>query len=70
MGGSFLLNEGKTIIISEIDEMIDTYCEGCFLKKQLVKEQGKTAAHKFCITGCTIGDQLRFLGNELNKFTK
>lgn len=67
MGGAPM---DKSIIMNEIDSIIDTYCEGCFLKRQLAKDKGKTAAHKFCITGCTIGDQLRFLGNEMNKFPK
>lgn len=60
----------RSIIFNEIDAVIDTYCEGCLLKKHLTKDKGKTAAHKFCITDCTIGDQLRFIGNELNKFSK
>ncbi|RNF40454.1 zinc-finger domain-containing protein [Planococcus salinus] len=57
----------KVSIINEIDEMLNTYCEGCFVKKQIRKEQGKTAAHRFCISDCTVGSQLQFLGNELNK---
>lgn len=47
--------------------MIETYCEGCFVRKQIRKEQGKTAAHRFCISHCSVGTQLQFLGNELNK---
>ena len=57
----------KVSIINEIDEMLNTYCEGCFVKAQLRKDEGKTAAHRFCISNCTIGTQLQFLGNELNK---
>lgn len=57
----------KLSIINEIDEMLNTYCEGCFVRTQIRKEQGKTAAHRFCISNCTIGTQLQFLGNELNK---
>lgn len=60
----------KTIFMNEIDHIIDTYCEGCFLKRVLIKDKGKAGAHKFCITKCTIGDQLKFLGKEMNKFTK
>ncbi len=60
----------KTMVMTEIDTILDTYCEGCFLKSQLAKDKGKTAAHRFCISGCTIGDQLKFLGKEMNKFTK
>lgn len=57
----------KITIINEIDEMLNTYCEGCFIKTQLRKDQGKTAAHRFCISNCTVGSQLQFLGDELNK---
>ncbi len=57
----------KIDLIQDIDELIDRYCEGCFLKKQLREERGKSGAHKFCITGCTVGEQLKFLGTELNK---
>ena len=57
----------KVSIINEIDEMLTTYCEGCFVKTQLRKDEGKTAAHRFCISNCTVGSQLQFLGNELNK---
>lgn len=57
----------KVSIINEIDEMLNTYCEGCFVKRQIRKDQGKTAAHRFCISDCTVGSQLQFLGNELNK---
>ncbi|MCM3610997.1 zinc-finger domain-containing protein [Planomicrobium okeanokoites] len=57
----------KLSIINEIDEMLNTYCEGCFVRAQIRKDEGKTAAHRFCISNCTIGTQLQFLGNELNK---
>ncbi|QHJ71188.1 MULTISPECIES: zinc-finger domain-containing protein [Planococcaceae] len=57
----------KLTIINEIDEMLNTYCEGCFVRTQIRKDEGKTAAHRFCISNCTIGTQLQFLGNELNK---
>ena len=60
----------KTIIMNDIDGILDTYCEGCFLKTQLSKDKGKSRSHKFCITTCTIGEQLQFLGQEMNKITK
>lgn len=56
-----------TTIVQEIDELNEKYCEGCFVKQQLRKDRGKTAAHRFCIESCTIGDQLQFLGRELLK---
>ncbi|MDW0111573.1 MULTISPECIES: zinc-finger domain-containing protein [Sporosarcina] len=60
----------KLSIMKEIDELLDTYCEGCFVKRQQRKDSGKTKAHQFCIQTCTIGEQLQFLGNEMNKLTK
>ncbi|MFC5588209.1 zinc-finger domain-containing protein [Sporosarcina soli] len=60
----------KTNVMNEITEILDVYCEECFVKRQLSKEKGKTGAHRFCITTCTIGEQLQFLGQELNKITK
>ncbi|WJY28552.1 MULTISPECIES: zinc-finger domain-containing protein [Sporosarcina] len=60
----------KAAIISDIDELLDEYCEGCLVKKTLTSERGKAEAHKFCIKECTVGDQLRFLGSEMNKYMK
>jgi len=60
----------KTIIIEEIDSVMDTFCKDCFLKNQLTKDKGKASSHRFCIEGCTVGDQLKFLGSQLNKYTK
>ncbi|RSK24818.1 zinc-finger domain-containing protein [Bhargavaea beijingensis] len=57
----------KMDLIQDIDELLDQYCDGCFLKKQLRTEKGKATAHRFCIKQCTVGEQLRFLGSELNK---
>lgn len=60
----------KPFVMNEIDFIIDTYCHGCFLKRQLAKDNGKTAAHRFCISGCTVGEQLKSLGEQMNKTTK
>ena len=40
----------KLTVMNEINEVLDTYCEGCFVKRQQVKDIGKTGAHQFCIT--------------------
>lgn len=60
----------KIIVMNEIDEILDIYCDGCFLKRQLSKEKGKTTAHKFCITNCSVGGQLKLLGEQMNKLKK
>jgi hypothetical protein len=57
----------KRTVISDIDEMLETYCDGCFIKRELRSNGGKTMAHRFCISSCTVGEQLQFLGEELNK---
>lgn len=57
----------KSSVMTEIDELLMRYCEGCFLKKQNKQDLGKKAAHRFCIAKCTVGEQLKFLGQELNK---
>jgi hypothetical protein len=60
----------KMSVMNEIDEILDTYCDGCFLKQQFSKDNGKTSAHKFCISNCTVGEQLKLLGEKMNKLTK
>jgi len=57
----------KLTVINEIDDLLETYCDGCFIKRELKINGGKTLAHRFCINSCTVGDQLQFLGQELNK---
>ncbi len=57
----------KKSVTDEIDSSIENYCSGCFLKNQLVIDKGKTAAHDFCINGCTVGEHLQFLGDQLNR---
>jgi hypothetical protein len=57
----------KGFIVREIDNLLDTYCTDCFLKTEMCHKGGKTFAHRFCIQTCTVGDQLHFLGEELNK---
>jgi hypothetical protein len=54
-------------IVSEIDDLLETYCDGCLIKNALRQNGGKTVAHRFCINTCTVGDQLQFLGAELTK---
>lgn len=60
----------KITVINEIDNITDLYCDGCFLKRQLAKDKGKTGAHQFCISKCTIGEHLQFLGREMSKISK
>lgn len=54
-------------IIKDIDELNDTYCIDCPIKKELRQSRGKSRAHRFCIEQCSVGEQLQFLGRELLK---
>ncbi|WP_455663152.1 zinc-finger domain-containing protein [Pradoshia sp.] len=51
----------------QVDRLLNTYCEGCFLHKQLVTDHGRRHAHRFCITKCTVGEQLKMMGSQLNE---
>nr|WP_106778807.1 zinc-finger domain-containing protein [Lysinibacillus timonensis] len=57
----------KNTVIKDIDELTDTYCEDCPVRRELRNTRGKSGAHRFCIEQCSVGEQLQFLGNELMK---
>ncbi|MBR8645832.1 zinc-finger domain-containing protein [[Brevibacterium] frigoritolerans] len=40
-----------------------------FLRKHFRKEKGRTYAHQFCISECTVGEKLKQLGSELSDRT-
>lgn len=49
-------------ILDKLNELHQTYCEGCFLKSTFRKEYGKTYAQSFCINQCTVGEKMRQYG--------
>ncbi|MEK3977610.1 zinc-finger domain-containing protein [Psychrobacillus sp. FSL K6-2836] len=55
----------NTQLINEIDYLSDTYCDGCFVRKQLRKESGKSIAYRFCIEQCTVGESIKRIGSNL-----
>ena len=55
----------NTPVINKIDHLIDTYCDGCFIRTHFRKEKGKAEAHQFCIHQCTVGEEIKKLGNRL-----
>lgn len=57
----------KQTVIKDIDELHDTFCNDCPIKRELRNIRGKSGAHRFCIEQCSVGEQLQFLGNELMK---
>ncbi|MBV7508026.1 zinc-finger domain-containing protein [Bacillus sp. sid0103] len=53
-------------LLSHVESLMTQYCEGCFLHQHLKKEGGRRAAHRFCISQCTIGEQLQKYGKKLS----
>ena len=53
-------------MIEMVDSLMDQYCMGCFLKQFLKQEGGKRSAHRFCITQCTVGENLKEFGKKLS----
>ncbi len=52
-------------VISEVDKILESYCKDCLLKAHFRKEHGKTYAHRFCIEQCTVGQQIKKIGQYL-----
>jgi hypothetical protein len=53
-------------IISEVHNLLEAYCEGCFLNRHFRKEYGKRYAQSFCIKKCTVGEKLKEYGKMLS----
>ncbi|ANB56343.1 hypothetical protein GFC29_559 [Anoxybacillus sp. B7M1] len=52
-------------ILAKLNDLHSTYCDGCFIKNTLRKEEGKRSAQSFCITCCTVGEQIKQYGEML-----
>ncbi|MEO2076468.1 MAG: zinc-finger domain-containing protein [Bacillus sp. (in: firmicutes)] len=52
-------------LLSHVENLMIHYCEGCFLHQHLKKESGRRAAHRFCISKCTVGEKLQEYGEKL-----
>ncbi|MGV2938521.1 zinc-finger domain-containing protein [Mesobacillus sp. LC4] len=52
-------------ILAEVETLLTTYCNGCFLKKLHRQENGKRHAHRFCINECTVGEKIKKCGQKL-----
>ncbi|WP_108671191.1 zinc-finger domain-containing protein [Peribacillus acanthi] len=53
-------------IFNEVQDVLTSYCEGCFVYSHHRKELGRNNAHKFCITNCTVGQKLKTIGKKLS----
>lgn len=62
--------KGKKAMLKQVDSLLNTYCDGCFLHKQNVLDNGRTYAHRFCINQCTVGESLKQIGANLNQNTE
>ncbi|MCM3571583.1 MULTISPECIES: zinc-finger domain-containing protein [Mesobacillus] len=52
-------------VLAEVETLLNTYCNGCFLKKHHRQENGKRYAHRFCINECTVGEKIKKCGQKL-----
>lgn len=53
-------------IIKEVGEILDTYCEDCFLKRHHRYTHSKSYALNFCLNQCTVGEKLKSYGRKLS----
>ncbi|PTI84731.1 zinc-finger domain-containing protein [Staphylococcus warneri] len=60
-----ILTYSEQQAIKQIDQLLTTYCHQCPLKSHIRKTENKTQAHHFCINECSIGKQIKQIGNEL-----
>lgn len=58
-----MINRKK--ILMEVGEILDKYCTECLVKQTLRKDYGKNHAQSFCINGCTVGAEIKTLGDQL-----
>ncbi|MGG4469262.1 zinc-finger domain-containing protein [Paenibacillus alvei] len=49
----------------QAEELINDYCKGCFLYEHNKIEKGKRQAHRFCISECTVGLEIKKFGDML-----
>lgn len=54
-------------IYEQMEDLMVTYCHGCLLYKHHKEEKGRTFAHRFCITKCTVGEQIKQIGSKLTQ---
>ena len=63
---TLILVEDEKIAIKKIDQLMETYCKGCLLKR-IIEDQGKHQAHQYCISECSIGIRIKQLETNFNK---
>ncbi|MED1673947.1 zinc-finger domain-containing protein [Pallidibacillus thermolactis] len=53
-------------LLDDLDTLLKNYCDGCFLARHFRKEKGKRYAHNFCIHECTVGLEIKKIGERLS----
>ncbi|MGJ7921846.1 zinc-finger domain-containing protein [Neobacillus sp. LXY-4] len=53
-------------LFSEVEQLMNRYCSGCFLYEHLKNEKGRRGAHRFCISQCTVGEKIKSYGKKLS----
>ncbi|MEH6942590.1 zinc-finger domain-containing protein [Bacillus sp. JJ722] len=59
----------RQLLLQQIEETLTLYCNGCFLHSHHKKDFGRTYAHQYCLSSCTIGEELKSFGEKLNYVT-
>lgn len=52
-------------ILHKVNELLDTFCQDCFLNRHLRQTYGRNHAQRFCIQQCSVGDELKAYGEML-----
>jgi hypothetical protein len=52
--------------LENIDTLMKSYCDGCFVFDHYKKEKSRRYAHNFCIHQCTVGEQIKNIGDRLS----
>ncbi|HJV17912.1 MAG TPA: zinc-finger domain-containing protein [Bacillales bacterium] len=55
----------RCTLMKKIESLMVEYCDGCFLNKHLKEESGRRFAHRFCISQCTVGNEMKEYGKKL-----
>jgi len=55
----------RKAVLSKVDELLETFCKDCFLRRHLRNTYGKTYAQRFCIHQCSVGEELQMYGKML-----
>lgn len=56
----------KKQVIKEVHDMVQVYCEECFLYKYLRETNSRNVAQQFCIKECSVGEKLQEYGDRLS----